>query len=382
MENIPNTLTFGDYTFKLNTNNSNVYCQFEDEIITSIDIGCNFNESNFYNNIMAPTIYISTDGNFGTSLKSLEKNNLKIQSFMLSAKKADNSCIYFKPYINNINVVICDFFEKSAHIKINCSVFVNQIDGVNEEMPCCLDVELPFRFYKKAKVMSIDDIKNKLKKKAIGFETGGIRPTNELGESWIGKVCWQSPEDTWPIGEDGEKMIPLATLFLDNLEYIPNSLKNIKMINIFVDICFLDNLDADSYNEWFKIYTYESLDNLIRCEYTSEEIKPFPLVPKLIDNDFPNHDYLDSNMSDIIYKKEKNGDINYYDDIFEDNFQSHKIGGYPSNIQDGLEFNDGYEFVLQITSDSKAEFDIVDCGNFYFGYNPKTKDWDIKCDFY
>ena len=99
----------------------------------------------------------------------------------------------------------------------------------------------------------IIEVKNALRKKAIGFETGGVIPTNKLGESWIGKVCWQGQGESWPLGEDGKKMLPLATLFLDSSEYIPTPLKNIKMINIFVDNCLFDNLAEASYKKWFKI---------------------------------------------------------------------------------------------------------------------------------
>lgn len=38
--------------------------------------------------------------------------------------------------------------------------------------------------------MTIEEIKNQLRKKAVIFKTGGIRPTSEIGESWIGKVGW------------------------------------------------------------------------------------------------------------------------------------------------------------------------------------------------
>ena len=39
--------------------------------------------------------------------------------------------------------------------------------------------------------MTIDEIKRILQRKAVIFETGGFRPTNEIGESWIGAVKWK-----------------------------------------------------------------------------------------------------------------------------------------------------------------------------------------------
>ena len=41
----------------------------------------------------------------------------------------------------------------------------------------------------------VQDIKDKLKRKATIFETGGQKPTNELLESWIGSVCWQESKE-------------------------------------------------------------------------------------------------------------------------------------------------------------------------------------------
>lgn len=46
------------------------------------------------------------------------------------------------------------------------------------------------------------------------------------------------------------------------------------------------------------------------------------------------------------------------------------------------DYSDGYEFVMQISSDDNAEFNIIDSGNFYFAYNPDKNDWAVYCDFY
>lgn len=98
-------------------------------------------------------------------------------------------------------------------------------------------------------------------------------------------------------------------------------------------------------------------------------------------NDFEKKQ-IEDDVLDLINELEEKENIDYYDDILEENHSRHKIGGYPSYIQGGVGYDPGYEFVLQITSDSKANFNIVDSGNFYFGYNPTTKDWSIRCDFY
>ena len=64
--------------------------------------------------------------------------------------------------------------------------------------------------------MNIAQIKDVLFKQATIFKTGGFRPTEELGESWIGKVLW---------GKEGENIPsnfePIFTLFLYKLPYVP-----------------------------------------------------------------------------------------------------------------------------------------------------------------
>lgn len=226
---------------------------------------------------------------------------------------------------------------------------------------------------------TIEELQKKLKKPAIIFKTGGFRPTNKLLESWIGKVGWKKSNESL---SECEGMIPLATIFLEGLNYIPKSLENIKLITIFMKKEILDNLDLDDFSEFFQINLYTSLEDLISCDYQSDEIKAFPLSQEYVTNDYPSWDDLDDEICEIITKKEEKEGIEYYNDIYEENYSYHKLGGYPSSIQYGVGFEEGFEYVLQITSDEKAEFNIVDSGNFYFAYNPKTNKWEIRCDFY
>ena len=228
----------------------------------------------------------------------------------------------------------------------------------------------------------IEKIKNKLRKKTIIFTSGGIRPTNELYESWIGKVGWKLESETHPIDESGNHMVPLLTLFLEKLEYVPEALKGIKLITIFMSNDIWKNLSCLDYKNYFVIRTYENLDNIVSCNYISDDIKAFPLIPELKTNDFPQHDGLEDEMISFISELEEKENIEYYDDIVEETYYNHKLGGYPASIQGGVGYDEGFEFVLQIASDSKANLNIVDSGNFYFGYNPKLRTWSVRCDFY
>jgi len=194
-------------------------------------------------------------------------------------------------------------------------------------------------------------------KQATIFETGGRKPTKELYESWIGQVGWQNEEDKDIF--TNENLIPLAMIFLENLPYTPQNVSDIKLMNIFMkeDVWEWKDTTGDI-TKYFLIRTYKSLDNLERCEYKSNSIKPFPLFPKLVEDDTP--------MDDLEGKK-------YY---------NHKVGGFETFCQEQIYIEDGYEFVFQIVSDEKAGLNIIDSGNFYFYYNKEQDKWKVEWDFY
>lgn len=72
--------------------------------------------------------------------------------------------------------------------------------------------------------------------------------------------------------------------------------------------------------------------------------------------------------------------INYYDDVRETNYEQHKIGGYPSFCQDPPDLPPGFSFAFQISYDDAAGLSILDCGRYYFYYNPKTKSRIVYAD--
>lgn len=262
-----------------------------------------------------------------------------------------------------------DFFKKKG--KNNNSISENNTESLSNDIDNAL----------------IEEIRQKLRKKAVLFQTGGIKPTHQIGESWIGNVCWQKSGESQPMCTNVNfPMAALATIFVPESDYVPKELAGIKMINIFVDDALWDNLDADDLSQYFVIRTYDSLDGLTACDYSDKEtMLAFPLVPKYVENEFPCWEDVETEseeIEDIILKLENETGLDYYTDIFDNNEKVHKLGGYPSTIQSTIIFKEGCKFVMQISSDSKADINIVDRGNFYFGYNPTTKDWSVQCDFY
>ena len=228
--------------------------------------------------------------------------------------------------------------------------------------------------------MTIEEIKNALRRKAVIFETGGFRPTNELGESWIGAVKWKKVEDTLPKDKDGNEMLPLATIFTENLVVLPKEIENVKLINVYISENVYDHLmDLDGY---FMVQVYDSLEGLEPCDWLNGQIKAFPLKAKEIVDDFPEWDGgMDPKMEDEIIKHEDEEDIDYYEDIHTEVYSMHKVGGYPAYIQPG-NWDKRYEFIFQISSDEKARFNIVDSGSFYFFYSKELDNWEMQCDFF
>ncbi len=230
--------------------------------------------------------------------------------------------------------------------------------------------------------MTEQEIKEVLRKKATVFETGGVRPTNELLENWIGKVTWKCEKENLPTDADGNAMEPLATLFLDGLTGVPDGLKDVYLCTVFISPNVLDKLN--NLDGYFCVRTYGRDDKLVPCNWVNENIKAFPLVANPVDNDFPVWDGggIPLEIAEEVLRLEDEEGIYYFEDISEEYYPMHKVGGYPTYIQSGGWDADQYEFAFQISSDEKAKFNIIDSGRFYFFYSKKEQKWEMQCDFY
>ncbi|WYE80792.1 DUF1963 domain-containing protein [Fusobacterium animalis] len=85
------------------------------------------------------------------------------------------------------------------------------------------------------------------------------------------------------------------------------------------------------------------------------------------------------------FRYEDNPDkLCYYEDIADTHSYLHKFGGYPSYCQSGLglEAEENYYFVFQISSDNVARYNVVDSGSLMFFYNENENKWVMYYDFY
>jgi hypothetical protein len=226
-------------------------------------------------------------------------------------------------------------------------------------------------------LLNITQIKHALFKQATIFQTGGFSSTEELGESWIGKVLWGREAETIP-----SNFNPLCTIFLNKLPYVPKELTNYQLITIYMDFDVFNNLNEDNLVSYFKINCYTNLDEIEKINKQSTKIKTFPISPVFIDNDTPAWEdscSIEPNIEEAILQLES---MEYYEDIVEEIYSTHKVGGYPSFTQGGVSFGDDFPFVFIISSDEKAQFNIVDSGSFYIFHNQEKQEWIVYCDFY
>ena len=90
--------------------------------------------------------------------------------------------------------------------------------------------------------MEIDQIKNVLRKRATIFQTGGKRPDLSINESWIGKIHYSLPNETYPIDRYGEKMYVIMMLNLTQIPFLPEAVKDLKAIVVFLSPNFAKDL--------------------------------------------------------------------------------------------------------------------------------------------
>lgn len=229
----------------------------------------------------------------------------------------------------------------------------------------------------------IQIIKNRLAKKAAEFIAGGFKPTNSITESWIGRVYLYLENEEIPFDNNGELMLPLFQLCLDQLPYVPEILQDTKIITVFISKDFPMDLTPNGNNWVLREYKNTDLIVIKDLKNDSSFIKPFPLSNKLIEEDFPvwEDGQIPEDISEKISELEDSGVIDSYYDIFSNNY-GHKIGGYATYCQSGIDFGDDFEFIFQIASDEKAHLNIVDNGNIYLAKNKETEEWMYYCDFY
>lgn len=230
--------------------------------------------------------------------------------------------------------------------------------------------------------MDIQEIKNRLTKRATGLSIGGFKPTYSGNESWIGRVAFFKEDESIPEDEAGYLMLPLLQLSLPGLPFVPEGLEQTKMLTLFISEDLPDGLTENG-DGWL-LREYSAQDQLIDKDLHNPDsyIRPFPLKTTFIKDDYPVWDSgaIPADLEEEILRLEKSGDIEDYYNVIENNY-GHKLGGYPTFFQSGISFGDDFEFMLQIASDEKARLNFIDGGSLYLAKNKHTQQWRLYVDF-
>ncbi|MDR0230350.1 MAG: DUF1963 domain-containing protein [Flavobacteriaceae bacterium] len=250
---------------------------------------------------------------------------------------------------------------------------------------------------------SIEELQQEIRKPITKFTTGGFRPENTIEESWLGKVTAYGKNEEIPLDAKGEKMFPLAQFYLPALPFVPETVQKTKVLTVFMSGNELEPLQPMGDN-WL-IREYENLEDIEikSLENTDSYIRPFPLKATFADDDCALWDGggLTNQQEDEVLALERKGEIRSYYDITDHHYDT-KFGGYPSYCQSGIGiggeiiyyfeeddsepivegYGKGFEFVFQISSDEKANFNVVDGGSLMFAKNKETGEWRMYYDFY
>lgn len=211
--------------------------------------------------------------------------------------------------------------------------------------------------------MNMENLQQRLERKASIMVIGGLPPPKDPAASWFGKVRLARPSELWP-AHRGKPMLPLCQINCSEMPYCPDHLSDLALITVFVS---QDELPLDAPNgEGWELRAYTRLHNLIEIAEPehSNPIKPFPIQWQLCENDYP---CLDDVTIELSPEVEEN-----FEDLFENQSRS-KIGGWPTLIQSEIYWAPwnkhpaNPEYVFQINSEEKANWWWGDAGVGHVG---------------
>lgn len=231
-------------------------------------------------------------------------------------------------------------------------------------------------------MITIDELREKIKRRAIVMDIGGFSPSDDPMSSWFGKVSYCLPGEDWPL-QDGHPMHALAQINLLEMPYRPPRLSDIDLITIFIGPSELP-IDAPNGTNWC-LRAYQNTDALVPLKQVDSDtnIKRLPMRPKVIDEDYPIHE-------DIPDKYLEEALLDGYIDLFE-NVSGFKLGGWPSLIQSEIFWDDHSkrlidpEYVFQIDTTEKGNWAWADGGVGYFGRGTtrgRENDWALAWQCY
>lgn len=213
------------------------------------------------------------------------------------------------------------------------------------------------------------------------MEIGGFRPSNSIDESWFGRVNLALPDEDWP-ETDGEPMHALCQINLSALPFRTQGLEDFEMLSVFIGPTDLP-MDEKNGSNW-SLRAYRRISDLVELDQVDSNswIKPFPMRPTIVEEDFPCHEDINIEMPEDLEES-------YYS--YFSNVSGFKLGGWPSLIQSEISWAPYNKhpavpsYVFQIDTTEKGNWMWGDGGVGYFGRGttPEFKDeWTIEWQCY
>lgn len=206
---------------------------------------------------------------------------------------------------------------------------------------------------------------------------GGFAPTNHQVSSWFGGGFVGNEGDDWPEFA-GEWAVPLLQVRCDELPYVPDQLKDVALLNIF--ICAQEpptDLPAPNGKNWL-IRTYPHIEGLVSLDSPLDALPVHTVPVRWTRSDKEAPGWEDAwSVADLSEFNRLPDAV----DLFFERYATHpftKVGGWPSYIR-GTN-GESERFVLQITSEEKPRWTFKENGNIYV-YR-KDDDWLLHWDSY
>ncbi|HEX7239880.1 MAG TPA: DUF1963 domain-containing protein [Longimicrobiaceae bacterium] len=210
--------------------------------------------------------------------------------------------------------------------------------------------------------MTIPQLRDTLRRRAIRMQVGGFRPPDSPSASWFGRASLALPGESWPTTE-GRAMHALCQINTTELPFRPAGLEDVELVTVFVGPSELPD-DTPNGVSWC-LRAYPRLDALVplAAAATGSPIRAFPMSPEVVENDFPC-------MDDVAIPLPA-GVEDRYEELFP-NTGGIKLGGWPTLVQGEVDWGrraspDAPRYVFQVDSVEKAGWSWGDMGVGYFG---------------
>ncbi|GAB4033125.1 DUF1963 domain-containing protein [Spirosoma gilvum] len=212
-------------------------------------------------------------------------------------------------------------------------------------------------------------------RKAIRMKVGGFRPVDQPEASWFGKVLLAGANEQWPVS-NGKPMRALCQINLQVFPFKPELVQDLAFITLFIDANDIPD-PADKNGTSWCLRTYKTLTELVPLPQLADSsgIKPFQMMPEVIDADYPM-------LDDCPVPIPARLDEDEYPERFP-NAEGIKIGGWPTLVQSEIFWEVSTplnpQFAFQIDSVEKAHWQWGDHGVAYFGRSlENSDDWSFS----